>query len=631
MASIALPERHTRATRLLGKFVKPPHPVGVHDVMRRLSWFACALIACAPASTPTSHPPRTPPTRPAVAAVGSGGPSPRVQPPSYLTSSRIAALADGALVIDADSGMLVRTDRNGAAQARLSIGRGAGTLALDAAAEVAYVADRRGDHIVVVDLRAGLVQRTTWATPAEPFGVALGPGAATLFATFGADRALVAYDPRTGAEQWRVGLPAEPRAIAVSPDGKRALITTTTTGSLLDVSLAKREVSEIALDTLCDACVEGKAFARGAAVLFLDERRAIASFQREVPRAIDAFSSGSDLYGGTVRTPITQHLAFFSFDGAVAPTQVVAQIFANQPRSLSWDAARDILFVAGVATDTFLAVPGLTTSSTVAIQFDAQQFRLAPSETCGPDGQARGDGVVYVWCSLSRRIIAVAAGSSHESSPVADSSLPAIAQTGMVLFHAGRTEINRGRAITCATCHIEGRADGLSWQIQTNVLQTPILAGRVAQTAPYKWSGSDQTLGQSIRSTVKRLGGTGLDAQQTAALVAYIEALPPPRTATLDPAAVARGKAVFDSWDCGDCHRGPRFTDGQNHVFRSVFHAFETPSLIGVAASAPYYHDGSAPTLQALLRGEGKVRGMSDLARLTDPERADLAAYLSSL
>ncbi|MCQ8205826.1 hypothetical protein NP569_26425, partial [Vibrio parahaemolyticus] len=82
-------------------------------------------------------------------------------------------------------------------------------------------------------------------------------------------------------------------------------------------------------------------------------------------------------------------------------------------------------------------------------------------------------------------------------------------------------------------------------------LQTPILAGRVANTAPYKWVGVDTTLAHSIRSTITRLGGAGLDAKQTAALAAYLESLPSPRTPTIDAAAVARGKQVFDDWDCG--------------------------------------------------------------------------------
>jgi mono/diheme cytochrome c family protein len=236
-----------------------------------------------------------------------------------------------------------------------------------------------------------------------------------------------------------------------------------------------------------------------------------------------------------------------------------------------------------------------------------------------------------VWCSLSRRIFAFTENSTTESEPVAASSLSAAAHDGLVLFHAARPEINQGRAITCATCHPEGRADGLSWAISVRSLQTPILAGRIAKTAPYKWVGVDTTLADSIHSTIKRIGGSGLDRKQTAALAAYLEALPAPRTPTLDAATVQRGKEVFDNWDCGNCHSGPRFTETQTHMFGNRFYVLDTPSLIGLAASGPYFHDGSAPTLLGLLRGEGKVKGMSDVAKLTEAQRADLAAYLSSL
>ncbi len=601
--------------------------------MRGLLPFVFVVSGCAtpprPAPAPAQPSVPTPPAAPASA----GDAEPRLppQPPGHLTSSRIAALPDGALVIDADSGRLVRTEDSGAIRTSLPIGVGAGTLAVDVTGEVAYVADRRGDRIVVCDIRGALWERASWKTPVEPFGVALAPDASTLYVTAGADRALVAYDTRNGTERWRARLPAEPRAIAISPDGSRALVTTAATGTLLDVSLATRAVSEIAFDTTCDRCVDGPPFARGAAVMFIDAHRAIASFQREVPRAIELFSSEADRYGGTLRTPITQHLAFLTFDSAGPPTQVVAQIFANQPRSLSWDALRDVLYVGGVSSDQFVALPGLTSGSNDKVEDDTSLFRLPASEACGPDGISRGDGIVFVWCSLSRRVIAYTADTIREGPPVAATVMSPQAHAGFVLFHSGRSEINRASAITCATCHPEGRADGLSWMIQSANLQTPVLAGRVAHTAPYKWTGSDATLEHSVRSTVKRLGGNGLAAKQIASLVAYVESMPAPRTPTLDRAAVERGKHVFESWDCGDCHHGPRFTDGQKHTFFNVLDSYETPSLLGIAASAPYYHDGSAPTLEALLRGEGRVKGMSDLARLSDEQRADLAAYLSSL
>ena len=52
---------------------------------------------------------------------------------------------------------------------------------------------------------------------------------------------------------------------------------------------------------------------------------------------------------------------------------------------------------------------------------------------------------------------------------------------------------------------------------------------------------------------------------------------------------------------------------------------------MGLASSAPYYHDGSAATLDALLRDAAMVHGMADLEDLTDQEITDLAAYLETL
>ena len=71
---------------------------------------------------------------------------------------------------------------------------------------------------------------------------------------------------------------------------------------------------------------------------------------------------------------------------------------------------------------------------------------------------------------------------------------------------------------------------------------------------------------------------------------------------------VARGKKLFDSAElgCRSCHDGKQYTDQDKHKFTAAtLPEADTPSLIGLAASAPYYHDGSAATLEALLRDRG--------------------------
>ena len=66
--------------------------------------------------------------------------------------------------------------------------------------------------------------------------------------------------------------------------------------------------------------------------------------------------------------------------------------------------------------------------------------------------------------------------------------------------------------------------------------------------------------------------------------------------------------------------------------------AFKTPSLRNVARTPPYMHDGSLPTLAAVVdfyeRGGGTLAGKSPLLaplHLTVAEKAALGAFLGSL
>ncbi|MEM7151872.1 MAG: hypothetical protein AAF799_03475 [Myxococcota bacterium] len=53
--------------------------------------------------------------------------------------------------------------------------------------------------------------------------------------------------------------------------------------------------------------------------------------------------------------------------------------------------------------------------------------------------------------------------------------------------------------------------------------------------------------------------------------------------------------------------------------------------MVGLAHSAPYYHDGSAGDLRTLLTDRGTIHDMADLDSLTEVQIADLSAYLRTL
>jgi mono/diheme cytochrome c family protein len=164
--------------------------------------------------------------------------------------------------------------------------------------------------------------------------------------------------------------------------------------------------------------------------------------------------------------------------------------------------------------------------------------------------------------------------------------------------------------------------------------QTLSLAGPLSETAPFTWNNDVATVADEVEITSQsRLGGRGGTPEIYDAVAAYIESTPDIDHAgrgKRSPAA-DRGAALFadPQVGCAGCHSGPRFTDQQPHDLYGLGQV-DTPSLIGVAASAPYLHDGSAPTLRAVLEG-ATAAGMGDLSGLSEADLSDLEAYLRTL
>lgn len=122
-------------------------------------------------------------------------------------------------------------------------------------------------------------------------------------------------------------------------------------------------------------------------------------------------------------------------------------------------------------------------------------------------------------------------------------------------------------------------------------------------------------------------------------------------------AGVKRGYEVFKKSNCDGCHSGVLFTDQQYHnigigmdkedydvgrykVSGEEQHrgAFKTPTLRDIAKSAPYFHNGSVPTLieavKTMLAGghpNPYLDGLLEPQQLTDQELADLLEFLGSL
>ena len=117
---------------------------------------------------------------------------------------------------------------------------------------------------------------------------------------------------------------------------------------------------------------------------------------------------------------------------------------------------------------------------------------------------------------------------------------------------------------------------------------------------------------------------------------------PSPPAGSFDAAAAERGRQVFNgAASCASCHAGALFTDvnsGKLHApsetgmdpryaARTTQKAYRTTPLRGLFQHAPYFHDGSAATLTAVVEHYNTVRGL----RLSEQQKRDLVEYLKSL
>jgi cytochrome c553 len=255
--------------------------------------------------------------------------------------------------------------------------------------------------------------------------------------------------------------------------------------------------------------------------------------------------------------------------------------------------------------------------------------------------------------------------------PVTNETLDPEVLRGKILFHnASNPRISGQSWVSCASCHADGGTDTVTWMFPDGPRQTPPLWNS-AQTGPFHWSAALDEL-HDVEDTIHTIqhgiglapgaeppllglpnAGRSADLDALAAFMAQgirAPAVPQPTT------DLARGRALFVAAGCASCHGGPTWTrsampgpagtldpDGNGMVDAVLYDVgtvnprdvrgatgFDVPSLLGVGQSAPYLHDGSYWTLEALLAsGHPDPDGAGN--GLTPEERALLSAFLHAI
>ncbi len=239
-----------------------------------------------------------------------------------------------------------------------------------------------------------------------------------------------------------------------------------------------------------------------------------------------------------------------------------------------------------------------------------------------------------------------------KTAPFGKDPLSPEAQLGRKVFHyASNSRLSASNRFACATCHIDGTEDKQVWFVSEGPRQTPALAERLVDTAPFNWLGTKYTLHDNISATTGRMGGSGLLPGEMEGLVKFlVEGLKAPPNPNIKPEGLTpqqlAGKKLFEdpATACTKCHVPGSFTDGAQHdvgtvttVETQVLTAngkptkvlYNTPSLRGLWYSGPYLHDGSAATLKQALQKTSTTMGKTN--HLSDAQLDDLVAYLLTL
>jgi mono/diheme cytochrome c family protein/DNA-binding beta-propeller fold protein YncE len=365
----------------------------------------------------------------------------------------------------------------------------------------------------------------------------------------------------------------------------------------------------------------------------------------------------------------------------------------TQPRAVVYRKHTRTLLVAGEGDDRVAELDALAIDPTLAVVGLYQIGRAyhptieVAGEGGAPTGLAltRDERTLYVYCRSTNDVIALTLRDRDglDGPPTSDRQRLALAAeplgpggaTGRKLFYNSTDHVTSG-GLGCAGCHPDGRDDGHVWHEATFTTEdgdttifvgaagnippeahtqgvprrTPMLAGRVNAEGPYGWHSESPTI------VDREIRGFGLHrwgaiperpaaevAMRAKALADFLRRglVPPAKPRAADESA-RRGEQLFSSKavGCAECHvPATGYTTRQAYPLpllptRAGFDAeadnkFKIPSLSFLAGRAPYFHDGSAASLEQLVEQNGNRMGKT--AHLNAAERADLVAFLKSL
>jgi YVTN family beta-propeller protein len=550
-----------------------------------------------------------------------------------------------------------------------------------------WVLHRDAHSIAVVDT-ATLTVESELMLPygSQPMGIAMSPTGDAAYVSLMALGKLLKLDPATGAVLGELVVGASARGVSVSHDGSQIYVTRFISedakGEVVRLDAATFAI-ETRFELLADTTTEDTdQSGRGLPNYLFSVGLSPDGLFAWVPAKKDNIFKGLFRDGVALTDDNTVRPLISLLDVAGGVEAVERRIDLddrNLPNQVVFTPVGDYAFVS-VAGSALIEVRDAYTGG----------FVTAIKETgFAPRGLVLTEtNKLFVHASLSRSVVAydvddivtghaLVAKRLTEIPTVATEKLdPQVLRGKQLFFNSADVRMSDQGYISCASCHFDGAEDGRVWDfgsVGEGLRNSVSLLGRrgTAQ-GNVNWSGSFDEIQDADDNIRDLFGGKGfLSPEQVAtgtvgtglgdkkaglspeldALAAFLGSLDqyhasPYRNAdgTLTADGLA-GRAIFKKLGCGFCHTGGDATDsakGKLHDVGTIkassgkragqpLLGIDTPTLNGVWETAPYLHDGSAPTLRDVLTTANPDDRHAFASALSEGELNQLVSYVEQL
>ncbi|MEM7249516.1 MAG: Ig-like domain-containing protein, partial [Acidobacteriota bacterium] len=523
-----------------------------------------------------------------------------------------------------------------------------------------WVACHDSDEIAVHGGDGRLLTRLALAYGDAPVGLAASPDGTTVHVTLQGAGELVSFAVATRSETGRVAIGPRPRALAVTGDGARSLVTRFLSAEhhaeLFEVDVTAGAVTralrvrKFGDDENRDTTASGKGVANLLAGVAIapDGRHAWVAGNK--PNSERGLLFGDELDDdNTVRNVVVQ------VDLETGDVRSVIDLDNSDSASaVGYSPLGDYLFVTLQGNDEVLVLDALRIdgSSGLGSLVTRLQAGAAPQGVCFDPVTNRtfvknllGRSLTVFETDPLFRLGDKTIDSVEVPTVTVEAMDPWVLLGKTVFYGASDPRMSAEGYVSCASCHLDGGHDGRTWDFTgrgEGLRNTTSLRGRSGTGhGNVHWSANFDEIQDFENDIRTAFGGSGFLSEEDwvltsdplgapkaglsnelDALAIYLESLtvesvprsPHRETDGSMTTAARAGAEHFESLGCSSCHVGPRLTDStlgaptlhDVGTIRTTSGArigeplsgIDTPTLDGVWNTAPYFHDGSATTLE---------------------------------